>query len=79
VTLRTSSTLPAELDQLVSDTIGCCVRVHCALGPGLLENIVAKAVCIELEAVGVAFERERNAFRFSTSGSSSVITAWTWW
>lgn len=48
-----------ELEQLVADTIGCCIRVHCALGPGLLENIVAAAVCIELDAAGLPFEREK--------------------
>jgi GxxExxY protein len=57
--LRVPSSLPQDLESLVHRTIGCCVRVHCALGPGLLESIVAEAVCIELNASGLMFEREK--------------------
>ena len=34
------------------------MRVHCALGPGLLESIYAQALCIELQMTGIPFERE---------------------
>jgi GxxExxY protein len=33
--------------------------VHKSLGPGFLESIYQKAMCIELRAQGLAFERER--------------------
>ena len=56
--LRIPSPLPDDLELLVTQTIGCCVRVHCALGPGLLESIYAQALCIE-QMTGIPFERER--------------------
>jgi GxxExxY protein len=57
--LRIHSSLPEELELLIERVIGCCICVHRALGPGLLENIYARAVCIELRREGIEFERER--------------------
>ncbi len=57
--LRIPSPLPDDLETLVHDTIGCCIAVHRALGPGLLETIYSRAICLELTAAGIAFERER--------------------
>jgi len=57
--LRVQSPLPADVEQLMHDTIGCCIEVHRTLGPGLLEKIYSRAVCVELAAAGIAFEREK--------------------
>jgi GxxExxY protein len=57
--LNVPSPLSDEVETLVHDTIGCCIAVHRELGPGLLEAIYAKAICLELTAAGVHFERER--------------------
>ena len=57
--LRIQSPLSAELEQTISATIGCCVRVHCGLGPGLLESVNSRAVCLELSAAGVPYESEK--------------------
>ena len=57
--LRTSSPLSTELEGLVHRTIGCCIAVHRELGPGLIETIYQRAVCIELEGAGIPFEREK--------------------
>ena len=57
--LRVTTLLPAEVEEIVAETIGCCLRVHRALGPGLLESICARAVCIELAHSGLSFEREK--------------------
>jgi GxxExxY protein len=57
--LHVHSTLPDGLEKLVHDTIGCCIAVHRALGPGLLEMIYSRAVALELGAAGITFERER--------------------
>src|ERR1700733_3364687 len=57
--LRVDSPLPAEVEALIRDTIGCCITVHRALGPGLLETIYSKAIALELGATGIVFERER--------------------
>jgi len=57
--LRIPSPLPDELEDLVHRTIGCCIAVHRALGPGFLEHICSRAVCLELEAAGIPFEAEK--------------------
>jgi GxxExxY protein len=57
--LRVTSPLPADLETLVSDTIGCCITVHRTLGPGLLETIYSRAVALELRAAGISLEREK--------------------
>jgi GxxExxY protein len=57
--LRIPSPLPEDLEAIVHQTIGCCIAVHRALGPGLLEHIYSKAVRLELTANGVAFECEK--------------------
>src|SRR5205823_13884929 len=49
---------------LIHRVIGCCIAVHRALGPGLLERMYAKALCLELAAQGIPFEREE---RFAVS------------
>jgi GxxExxY protein len=58
--LRIQSPLPDDLEQLAHDVIGCCIRVHRELGPGLLETIYARAVVLELTAAGVPFETEKS-------------------
>lgn len=57
--LRVPTPLPDDLEALVHDTIGCCIAVHRALGPGLLEMIYSRAITVELTTAGVAFEREK--------------------
>ena len=56
--LEIPSPLADELEEVVHRTIGCCINVHRTLGPGLLEMIYSRAVCIELAAERVPFERE---------------------
>ena len=57
--LRVSTRLSDELEDLIHRVIGCCIDVHRALGPGLLESIYSRAVCIELGAQRIDFEREK--------------------
>jgi GxxExxY protein len=57
--LHLNSPLSRELEELVRQTIGCCIAVHRALGPGLLETIYQRAVSYELETSRVPFEREK--------------------
>lgn len=57
--LRIPSPLPEDLEHLVHKTIGCCVQVHRALGPGLLESPDSRAVAIELTEKGIPCEREK--------------------
>jgi GxxExxY protein len=57
--LRVHSTLPEDLEDLVHKTIGCCIAVHRVLGPGLLEEIYARALGLELAAARIPFQREK--------------------
>jgi GxxExxY protein len=57
--LKVKSDLPIETEDLATRVIGCCIDVHRALGPGLLEKIYARAVCTELDHAGVQHQRER--------------------
>ena len=47
------------LDPLSKRIIGCAIEVHRQLGPGLLESIYEKALCIELESAGIPFEQQK--------------------
>jgi GxxExxY protein len=58
--LRIPSPLSTEEDRLMSQTIGCAIAVHRVLGPGFLESIYRKAMCIELESRNLAYEKERS-------------------
>jgi GxxExxY protein len=56
--LKVSSPLPEDLERLVHEIIGACMRVHSELGPGLLETSYARALASELAAYAVPFEME---------------------
>jgi GxxExxY protein len=38
--------------------IGCCIEVHRALGPGLLESMYEAALCHEFELRGLHYQRQ---------------------
>ena len=57
--MRLPSPLSPEAESVMTETIGCAIAVHRALGPGFLESIYRKAMCIELEAQHLAYEAER--------------------
>ena len=46
-------------EELTNQIIGCATAVHRALGPGLLEAPYQAAMCLELSAAGLTWERER--------------------
>jgi GxxExxY protein len=58
--LKIASPLPDDIEKLAYDVIGCCVRVHRELGPGLLETIYARATVLELTASHLPFEAEKS-------------------
>ena len=39
--------------------IGACIEVHRHLGPGFLESIYQRAVCVELQQRGIPFEEQK--------------------
>jgi GxxExxY protein len=50
--------LDPELDRLAGTVVRSCVEVHRALGPGYVESVYERAVCVELTMRGVEFERQ---------------------
>jgi GxxExxY protein len=68
--LKIPSPLSSEVEKLMHDTIGCCITVHRELGPGLAEKIYLRALCLELSAAGIGYEREK---RFEIAYRGNVI------
>ena len=52
------SSLPEDTELLIERIIGCAIDVHRVLGAGFLERIYSEALCFELEAQNIPFERE---------------------
>jgi GxxExxY protein len=48
-----------EMSALSERVIGCAIEVHRVLGPGLLESIYRECLAIELDAIGLQVESER--------------------
>jgi GxxExxY protein len=57
-TQRHRDTENEERDPLTRQIIGAAMEVHRILGPGLLERIYERALCIELEARGRKYARQ---------------------
>jgi GxxExxY protein len=49
-----------EDEEVAAATIGAAIEVHRHFGPGFLEKIYLEALCLELHARGVRFEREKS-------------------
>ncbi|MEO5907126.1 MAG: GxxExxY protein [Saprospiraceae bacterium] len=45
--------------ELTGQIIAICMEVHSTLGPGLLESIYEKAICLELHWAGIKFNRQQ--------------------
>jgi GxxExxY protein len=48
-----------EIETLVHQVIGCGIRVHRELGPGLLEQVYCRALAVEFALEAIPFECER--------------------
>ena len=57
--LRVWTPLEPAAEELIHRVIGCCITVHKALGPGLVEPVYQRAAGLELRASGISFEREK--------------------
>ena len=57
--MRIASPLSIEEERIMHQVIGSAISVHRSLGPGFLESIYRKAVCIELEKRNLSYEHER--------------------
>ena len=45
--------------ELTQKVIGCAMKVHTALGPGLLESAYKECLCFELRTAGLFAEKEK--------------------
>jgi GxxExxY protein len=50
--------IPDSLNLLSGRVIGCGIEVHRRLGPGLLEHVYDRAMCVELAHCGLKFLRQ---------------------
>jgi GxxExxY protein len=48
-----------DTNKLSSTIIGAAIQVHKALGPGLLESAYEECMCLELDIMGLSFERQK--------------------
>jgi GxxExxY protein len=53
------SKIPDELNTLSNEVIGLTIKVHRALGPGLLESSYQECLCYELTMAGYLVEKEK--------------------
>ena len=56
---RVPTTLPADVEEVMFQAIGAAIEVHRHLGPGFLESIYHRALCVEFHQRGVSFERKK--------------------
>jgi GxxExxY protein len=57
--MRLKSPLSDAAEAAMTRVIGCAIAVHRDLGPGFLESIYKKAMCIALTDADIAFECEK--------------------
>ena len=67
-----------ELDQLAHQVIGAAIEVHRQLGPGLLEGVYHKALCIEFDLRGITFRTHR-VWESLTKGDQSAKASLISW
>ncbi|MBI4476371.1 MAG: GxxExxY protein [Acidobacteria bacterium] len=51
--------VPSATEDIGSRVIGCAIDVHRALGPGYLEHLYRRALCVELTESGLTYEIEK--------------------
>ncbi|HUT52640.1 MAG TPA: GxxExxY protein [bacterium] len=50
--------IPQEIEEIASQVIDACFRVHKNLGPGLLESVYEVCLCHELSKLNVLFQSQ---------------------
>lgn len=47
-----------DIDEVTERIIGCAIKIHKALGPGLLESAYGECLCYEMARAGLTFQRQ---------------------
>jgi len=47
-----------DLNNITGKIIACAIEVHKNIGPGLLESVYEKALCLEFELNGLKYEKQ---------------------
>ena len=63
-----------EINAITQKIIGCCFRVHTALGPGFQEKIYHTALCQAFDKEGLVYETQK---RYSVSFDSKRVGYFT--
>jgi GxxExxY protein len=64
-----------HLDRLAREVIGAAIEVHRYLGPGYLESLYQRAMCVELQARNIPFKSQvvlHHEFKGSSIGESQL-------
>jgi GxxExxY protein len=56
---ETHDPIDPAVEQVVREVIGSAIAVHRQLGPGFLEPVYDRALCVELECRGLRVERQK--------------------
>ena len=55
---RVVQPIPRELDRIARVAVNAAIKVHTALGPGLLESVYEACLAYELEKAGISVQRQ---------------------
>jgi len=58
---QSSGVLVPQVEDCISDTIGCAIDVHREVGPGFVEAIYHRAMCVALSTRSLGFVTEYRA------------------
>jgi GxxExxY protein len=58
--MRLRSPLSYREEEVMSGVIDCAMHVHKTLGPGFLESIYKKAMCVAMSKARLQYEREKS-------------------
>ena len=57
--IRTYSNLDSATEAYIREVVDCGFAIHREVGPGYMEPLYGNAMCVELGARGIPFEREK--------------------